>query len=1254
MSFIRKKLSRVWNRSSEESSCSSREIYRTSISSEDTRYSSNTVPSLLGSIKEASQGRLHKAASTTFQAFSDSIRAKTRIFYSNPTQLESAGQGSPEPKLSRKHGQRGLIWFSTDSCQGLPDRNNQCSAADSLGTPTALPFRPAEPAPALDVKIPGSSLTDLRGCVGSIAEPSKIASENQAIGKEHYSSKQSWPSPVHIECPQLPTVRGLSSPVMQSSSMDDPYTEPSCQFTQDSAMPDSCHSTSDTSEHLGKKDEGYRSDFRSVADHMEPNGLSPSNIAPRSYFIPLTAPVVKSPPSGNSSFVENNQAGARFQRTPSPLQKPKQNQESCFAGAVFRDSMSDPYLESPLTVVRSDLSIRDFYKEHTQTEGWLGSSDGPLARRSNGTERMLDAFYSDPTGLEAVERFGYGRLPSYTYQGDAESAASTSNSPSMGSRHTWNETRADRNDRYLAIHTLSEVTYSDEESGSELVLSKLPRTKRVRSSGKDDRGSLSGSVQKTKPSVPEHANTETRTLESRNVSLQKKLEALELLESSCEASTDPESQVSDSPRLPLRFSVEAIDRVCGPVLDELETPTSALPGETSLYSDQHIDDVPDSILAELDPYIFHYPGRAAAVKYDVGGMSLAAWHLPIFDSPGLMTTAENDASNIALAEMNHLSGLSTTVENRSIDTAFADLDSDVCDYPGPATAMKYDTSGTSPAAWHLPIFDCPGLATFVENDSRVEREAFERPASNFSGHHGGQPFVDTQEVTKTASDNEESEDAIQRSNKLDRLLLAHHRSFQKRIHDRRSRKEMFNASEEDVLTHSSQDAETLFSVPNMSKESFSNTSARVPPPPNNDEQPHLCLDDEFWGGNEILDITVMEGEKSPSCDLANDASGSSPRPELQPADRASSTNSLASIGLARRSLKKGEMFRGNPPNTPVESSRSVSTESIRTTDSCAVTTSSPVCYAPPPFPTLHVRSGPALRTTSIIAGLDSQNGPSDEDLWRDSPADAHTSTPEILETLVRERHLLDNVSSPSKPGPTKASATSAATAPSPTAGTKAQSALKEHLESPASPRLFEHDSTKASPNPAAPLPSPLGSAQTKKCRKQALPFTFEDRNAELSTEEAGGTSIKGVSLIDEPNALGETTGNKGKKKRKNKKNKKSKKGDTILVKSKSAISSPLREALGLMPLDMNSRTNLHPTKGEYQTSSHKKGIWWARDKAVVGQDGSPLAGKVLENGVSGDTCVESGDEGRGRNSEKDGNEKENAGVGVMDGGMRVG
>ena len=1009
MSFIRKKLSKIWDRSSDESSRSSQEHQRTSISSENEGYSSNTIPSLLESISESSPGRLHKAASTTFQAFSDTIRAKTLMFYARSSGPQSAGLDAPELKTPQKHGQRSLIWSSARSRQGLSDRTNRIGTANDLGTPTASRLCPAEPAPALDVNIPTPSLTDLRDRDEFAADVSPIASEKEVSWKEYYTPKQLWPSPTPMTSSETAELSGLISHAARPSLTDDPYAESPYGVLHDSAMFKSCREDHDA---------GYSSDIESIADRTKTDGFSPASMKSLSYYTPPTTTVPRSPQSRHSLFVKGGQARVHFIQTPSPFRKAKQSQGFPLANAVTEGSRPNSSLEPPATVVHPDLSMPNFSEEPIGTTGRLVPSDSPIAHLSTSSDRSSGGYCLDLDAIGTAENGGYSRLPSHVYEADAESVASSPSTPHMGSRNSWIEARADRNDRYLAIHTMSETTYSDDESDSELELSRSGLGKPVHLSEEDEGVSLSGGDHDARRGITEYSDAEIRTLESRSpsyASLQKKLEALELLQSSCEAFTDSESQVSIPPDPGLRFYVEANNKASGTVLDESETPHSASMQEL----------LPDS---ESKGY----------VKSVMGG-------------------------------------------------SFAGLASYVSDYPHRS--------------------QCP--TPTIEQISSAKQEALPPPVSASSSDGGRQSYENIQGVTNTKMDDEEFQDVVQRTNDLDRLLLRHNLRLHKRINDRRTRWQMLKARREDDLVNSSE---------------------------------------------------------------------------------------------------KDKVVQRNPPNTPVENFRSASSESLRTTDSCAVTTSSPLCYAPPPFPTVHVRASPARRTSSINAGLESQHDQGDGVLSPHLLSDGRASTPEILESIVRKRLRLENASSASEPDSTNASPASAASGPSLAAGTKTQSTMKDYPGSPEYLCFFALDTHYASPSPTAPKSAVVGSLNNNR------PILKENKCEKPSKGESGEPLQKKVRLDTEPQVLGETTGNQGKKKRRRRRNRRSKKSDASSEPLKSATSPPLGKALGSIVLDINSPTNLRPTKDDYQTSSHEKGIWWARNKEIVGNGGSPLAGKVVERG----------------------------------------
>ena len=1087
MSFIRKKFNLVRDRSSDEGNRSSQEVQRTSISSEDTGYPSKAVPSLSGSINEGSTGRLHKVASTTFKAFSDTIRAKAQMFYTNAGNPEITGPDSPEIKTPRKHGYRPSVWPSARSRQGLADCTNRTGTANSPDTPIVQ--RLEEPSPALNIIIPNPSLTDLR-----------IATENEIPMKHCCAPKQLWPTPARIACPQSPPADG-SLGTTTLPLRDDPYTESPYADKDDPSRSISHRTASPTSRHCGKDDAGYVSDVESLADLTEPDGFSPASTKSPSYVTPRTATVVKCLHGGQSLFVKGDQARVHFQRTPSPFQKAKQSQESPPADATMLGSERGSTLESPLTLIRSDSSAQILPKEPTETTDRVILPDSPSAHGSHSSGNIPVGCRPDPSATEIVKRAGYGRLLSHMYEADTESAAPIPGTPNMGSRDAWNETRADRSDRYIAIHTISETTYSGEDSESELKLTRSPSRKQIHPTEEEGGIGLSEREQAISSGYAEVRKQESRN--PSNASLQKKLEALELLESSCEASSDTESQIPSPPQSenPLRFYVEANNKTSGIILDELEA----------------------------------------------------------------------DLENI-------------------LDIAFPGLDTRVFEFP-----------------------------------SSAEDEVLQTVLSASSSDEGRQSCEDIQKVQNVLMNDDEYRDVIQRSNMLQQLVAARMLRLSERPEHKR-RWEMSKAREDDALADSVEKSQTPLFASKHRQEADLNSPVGVSSFPDENLASQCYLDADFVGDNEILDITVMDGEISRSYNIAKEMYGSPPLEKLQPSGRRAFTNALRNAGISRRSLEEGTVFIGNPPNTPIEYPRSVSTDSVRTTESCAITTSSPLCFVPSPFPTLHVRSSPVRSTSSILAGYRSHNDEDDEDSSSHSLTDGRASTPDEFDDMVRARLGLESASSPFEPRVTSTSSIPATLNPPIAAGSRAQSTLKEFSESPESLRLFEHSASHTSPRPASPAQLPVLSSKTNRRTEQTLPFRLkEDQTTELPTEGSSEPSPKKVRLDNSPQVLGKTTGNNGKKKRRRCQNRKSKISDSSSVqepvKSPPAATSPrsLGKALGSMGLDVDPLAKASKTtppiglsasrkEGGLITSSNEKGIWWARNRDRE-FGGSPLAGK---------------------------------------------
>lgn len=79
----------------------------------------------------ASPQTLRKAASTTFQAFSNSLRSRARTFYSTPDQGEASLSASPEPQTPKKSGHVSAV---LSSVRGRGSRRTRSALKDTLGT----------------------------------------------------------------------------------------------------------------------------------------------------------------------------------------------------------------------------------------------------------------------------------------------------------------------------------------------------------------------------------------------------------------------------------------------------------------------------------------------------------------------------------------------------------------------------------------------------------------------------------------------------------------------------------------------------------------------------------------------------------------------------------------------------------------------------------------------------------------------------------------------------------------------------------------------------------------------------------------------------------------------------------------------------------------------------------------------------------------------------------------------------------------
>ena len=184
-------------------------------------------------------------------------------------------------------------------------------------------------------------------------------------------------------------------------------------------------------------------------------------------------------------------------------------------------------------------------------------------------------------------------------------------------------------------------------------------------------------------------------------------------------------------------------------------------------------------------------------------------------------------------------------------------------------------------------------------------------------------------------------------------------------------------------------------------------------------------------------------------------------------------------------------------NTALMHSRMASTLSNSPDDSCVITTHSPSCNYPPPFPSLDVRSKPARKISNAysaaIQGEDqirvTEPTQASIDLWLSSPFDSPNNQSEPTSTPVSAKSsrcadLIQNNS--------KASSLKQRNLPSPSTGTKSS------LQSPGNSNDIRQTFNSAR-LPSFGSPSPI--ASKKERRKQRKSLQLRRRN-QLGTDEA--------------------------------------------------------------------------------------------------------------------------------------------------------
>ncbi|KAL8813567.1 MAG: hypothetical protein Q9223_002955 [Gallowayella weberi] len=440
--------------------------------------------------------KLHKAASTTFQMFSDSLRSRAQAFYVGSSQTEhvTPKSASPEPTTPKKSGHRPTIWSSVRSRGSRSTPRRKLPSQFKLPeTPTKkehpqmegseeeyspIEYTPIGDVPELTTTIPDSSL-QVSQHEEEVTTPAVTPTLESSTKTEwpvtsytfSYGSRHQWPTP-HMRLRQMklggnvtPTTANPSSSPIEKESLPgedqevpieklatpignqetptpivvDIQDKVSAEAANDSASNDTSATGARTTQAL----RGSSEDSGNVSD-TETNGTRTTDgSTPRTS---VSGPLLpnEAASDGRRVFDTDRKLSGDFKGTFWPATK------------VLKSSKRSPSGREtpPLGAERS----------YVRTKGYAGSKPAQPEHQRQVSEKL------DPEAGETSQKAaksGPTHLSSKVYQADTEEK-NASPQPSMGPRTVWDEAQADRRQRHEALQLADTATESDSDFGEEL------------------------------------------------------------------------------------------------------------------------------------------------------------------------------------------------------------------------------------------------------------------------------------------------------------------------------------------------------------------------------------------------------------------------------------------------------------------------------------------------------------------------------------------------------------------------------------------------------------------------------------------------------------------------------------------------------------------------------------------------------------------------------------------------------------------
>ncbi|KAL8861490.1 MAG: hypothetical protein Q9178_002014 [Gyalolechia marmorata] len=403
--------------------------------------------------------RLHKAASTTFQAFSNSLRSKAQTFYVGPSQAEVGSTSPSEPSTPKKASHTQKVWSSVRSRRSPRNRitlkdslvplagpetptKTEHSSLDSEHEYSSFEYTPIGAAPTIDTKIPRSSLEDSQDDGGDdVTTPPVTPSKHEVL------TEQSQPMTMSITFCCEPK-HSWPSPQMRLKEMT--LVEQSCPMVADETLPPLPPSPESYPRAATELvDVKYNDEF-SAKDQGVPEEQSGSATAegPGKTSAFESHALLQGVPKDRHLFEINRKSSEDFKGVFWPAGKVLKSSKLSSTGAETPQLDIEPFPDKTDRNSSSKSAPRKSYAQVQQEQ------------KPNGTPSRMAAKY-EPT-----------RIASAAYEADTE-GKTTSAEIGMGPRDVWDTAQADRRRRHANLQSIGTSSDDDSDLGIELNRSSL-------------------------------------------------------------------------------------------------------------------------------------------------------------------------------------------------------------------------------------------------------------------------------------------------------------------------------------------------------------------------------------------------------------------------------------------------------------------------------------------------------------------------------------------------------------------------------------------------------------------------------------------------------------------------------------------------------------------------------------------------------------------------------------------------------------